>query len=92
MDDRWERIRKRLRHAGALVREFYIAPHRGVVARAKRDEDDLFMLLVFSEMMGVPNPASFYTLELQPLMMERFHEWHTRMGMERSPLDGFRCC
>jgi hypothetical protein len=92
MDDRWERIRKRLRHAGALVREFYIAPHRGVVARAKRDEDDLFMLLIFSEMMGVPNPASFYTLELQPLMMERFHEWHTRMGMERSPLEGFRCC
>jgi hypothetical protein len=92
MSDRWERIRKRLRHAGALVREFYIAPHRGVVARAKRDEDDLFMLLIFSEMMGVPNPASFYTLELQPLMMERFHEWHTRMGMERSPLEGFRCC
>jgi len=24
--------------------------------------------------------------------MERFHDWHTRMGMERSPLDHFRCC
>ncbi len=23
------------------------------------------MLLVFSEMMGVPNPAAYYTLELQ---------------------------
>jgi hypothetical protein len=92
MADRWKKLRKSLKHAGALLREFYIAPHRGVVARAKRDEDDLFMLLVFSEMMGVPNPASFYTLELQPVLMERFHDWHTRMGMERSPLDGFRCC
>jgi hypothetical protein len=87
-----DRIRKRLREFGSLVREFYIAPHRGVVARAKRDEDDLFMLLVFSEMMGVPNPASYYTLELQPILFERFHEWHIRMGMERSPLEGFRCC
>ena len=24
------------------------------------------MLLVFSEMMGIPNPATYYTLELQP--------------------------
>lgn len=71
---------------------FYTAPHRGAVARAKRDEDDLFMLLIFSEMLGAPNPASYYTLELQPILYERFHEWHKRMGMEKSPLEGFRCC
>ena len=62
------------------------------IARARRDENDLFMLFVFSELMGVPNPAAYYTLELQPLLLERFHEWHQRMGMEHSPLDGFRCC
>ncbi len=50
------------------------------------------MLLVFSEMMGVPNPASYYTLELLPILYDRFHEWHLRMGMEHSPLDNFRCC
>lgn len=71
---------------------YYNAPYRAAIARAQRDEDDLFMLLVFSEMMGIPNPASWYCLELQPLLMERFHDWHTRMGMERSPLDHFRCC
>jgi hypothetical protein len=75
-----------------LLREFYVAPYRGAVARAKQEEDDLFMLLVFSEMLGVPNPASYYTLELLPVLYDRFHEWHTRMGMERSPLHGFRCC
>ncbi|MDP2497189.1 MAG: cory-CC-star protein [Candidatus Palauibacterales bacterium] len=74
------------------LREFYVAPYRGAAARAKRDEDDLFMLLVFSQMMGVPNPASYYTLELLPVLYDRFHEWHTRMGMEESPLDHFRCC
>ena len=76
----------------AFLREFYAAPFRGAVARAKRQEDDLFMLLVFSEMVGIPNPASYYTLELQPLLYEDFHAWHKRMGMEHSPLEGFHCC
>jgi hypothetical protein len=75
-----------------FLREFYAAPFRGAIARAKRQEDDLFMLLVFSEMVGVPNPASYFTLELQPLLYEDFHEWHKRMGMDHSPLEGFRCC
>lgn len=78
--------------ARSLLAEFYAAPYRGTVARARRDQEDVFMLLVFSELMGIPNPAAYYTLELQPLLLERFHEWHTRMGMEHSPLDGFRCC
>lgn len=75
-----------------LLREFYEGRHRGALARERRDEDDLFMLLVFSEMMGVPNPASYYTLELLPILYDRFHEWHLRMGMDHSPLENFRCC
>jgi len=81
-----------LKTFGALLREFYVAPYRGAVARARREEEDLFMLLVFAEALGVPNPASYYTLELLPVLYERFHEWHRRMGMERSPFEGFRCC
>ena len=81
-----------MRTASTLLSEFYVSPYRGAVARARRDQDDLFMLLVYSDLMGVPNPASYYTLELQPILMERFHEWHTRMGIEHSPLDGLKCC
>lgn len=72
--------------------EYYNSPYRSTIARARRDEEDVFMLMVFSEMLGVPNPATYYTLELQPLLLERFHDWHKRMGMEHSPLDHFRCC
>jgi hypothetical protein len=85
-------IRAKVRIGLDLAAEFYTAPYRGAVAREKRDHDELFMLLVFSEAMGVPNPATYYTLELQPLLLDRFHEWHRRMGMEHSPLDDFRCC
>ncbi|MBA3989316.1 cory-CC-star protein [Aliidiomarina maris] len=78
--------------ANHFAEEAYNAPYRAAIARAKREQDDLFMLLVFSDLMGVPNPASYYTLELQPLLLERFHDWHMRMGMEKSPLDHFKCC
>lgn len=87
-----ERVRAWLRQARYFAEEFYFGRYRSTIARARRDEEDLFMLLVFSELMGVPNPATYYTLEVQPLLLERFHEWHLRMGMERSPLDHFRCC
>ncbi len=87
-----KQLKAKLRRASYYAEEAYNAPYRAAVARAKRDQDDVFMLLVFSEMMGVPNPASFYTLELQPLLVERFHDWHKRMGMPHSPLDNFKCC
>lgn len=83
--DKLDRVRE-------LIEEFYEGRHRGALAREKREQDDLFMLLVFSEMMGIPNPASYYTLELLPIVYDEFHAWHTRMGMEKSPLDNFRCC
>lgn len=84
--------RDRVARLRELVREFYEVRHRGALARERRQEDDLFMLLVFSEMMGIENPASYYTLELLPLLYDRFHDWHLRMGMDHSPLEHFRCC
>lgn len=80
---------KRIEHG---LREYYVTPHRRAMARAQRDEEDLFMLLVFAENLGVPNPAAYYTMELLPIVYDRFHEWHKRMGMERSPLDHISCC
>ena len=52
----------------------------------------MFMMLVFSESLGIPNPATYYTMELLPVVYDRFHDWHRRMGMERSPLDHMSCC
>ncbi|KGX87160.1 cory-CC-star protein [Pontibacillus litoralis] len=66
--------------------------HKQEVARELRDEEDLFFLLIYSDMLGIPNPAFYYTLELYPYIMEKFHDWHLRMGMEKSPLEGIRCC
>lgn len=75
-----------------FLNEFYESRHRGALAREQREEEDLFMLLVFSQAMGIPNPAAYYTLEMLPMLYDRFHDWHRRMGMEHSPLDHIRCC
>jgi hypothetical protein len=83
---------KKLKRIVEIYDQILKQPHRAEIARELRDEEDLFMLLCASEMLGIPNPAFYYTLELYPLMIERFHEWHIRMGMEKSPLEGLRCC
>ena len=76
----------KLKAFGAGLNEFYQAPYRAVFAKAQQQEDDLFMMLVASEALGIPNPASYYTLELLPLVYEDLHAWHTRMGMDKSCL------
>ncbi len=83
---------ERLRAFGRGLEQFYGSNYRATFARARRDEDDLFSMMVFGEALGVPNPAAYHTLELTPVLFERFHEWHRRMGMDRSPLDSVSCC
>jgi hypothetical protein len=53
---------------------------------------DLFMLLCYLELMGVPNPATYYLLDMYPLLLQEFHLWHRRMGIDRSPVGSLPCC
>ncbi|MCT2582183.1 cory-CC-star protein [Actinophytocola gossypii] len=76
----------------AGLREFYAGPYRRTFARARREEDDLFTVVVLGEALGVPDPAAYYTVELMPALYPEFHDWHRRMGMERSPLEHVGCC
>lgn len=82
---RWAAVRSGLE-------EFYAGPYRTTMRRARRDEDDLFMLVVLTEALGVPDPAAYWSAELLPATYEEFHAWHLRVGMERSPLDHVGCC
>jgi hypothetical protein len=76
----------------AGLREFYAGPYRRTFARARREEDDLFLLVVLAEALGVPDPAAYHSVELMPAVYPEFHAWHRRMGLERSPLEHVGCC
>jgi hypothetical protein len=89
---RLRRLREALRYARDVYEGVFMAPYRSAVYREYLRERDLFLLLSFSDLLGVPNPVQFYTLELYPEFLEHFHEWHLRMGMPHAPEGGFRCC
>ena len=88
----WRQVRHRAPEALAIYEELYAAPYRSQVLRDQRAERDLFFLAGCSDMLGLPNPVSFYTLELYPELLEQWHEWHRRLGMPNAPDGGFRCC
>jgi hypothetical protein len=54
--------------------------------------NDMFLLLCYMEVVGLPNPATLYLLPVYPYLLEQFHMWHKRMGMDRSPLGNLPCC
>lgn len=54
--------------------------------------NDYFLLLCYMEVVGLPNPAGFYLLEVYPHLLDQFHLWHRRMGMDRSPVGSLPCC
>lgn len=78
--------------AARLYQEIALVPYRREIARAHARQRDAFMAATISHAMGAPNPVEFYTLELLPYLMEDFHAWHQRAGLERAPEGGWRCC
>ena len=72
--------------------EFYAGPYRRTFARARQEEDDLFLLVVLADALGVPDPASYHSLEHLPAIYPEFHAWHRRIGLDRSPLEHVGCC
>jgi hypothetical protein len=76
----------------AGLSDFYAGPYRQTFARARREEDDLFCMVVLADALGVPDPAAHQSLELLPAVYPEFHAWHRRLGMERSPLEHVSCC
>ncbi len=88
----WRSVRKKLRAFREIYEAIYVAPYRSVIHKEYLQQRDLFLLMGFSDLLGIPNPVSFYTLELYPDLIDQFHDWHVRMGMPRAPDGGFRCC
>jgi hypothetical protein len=85
----WRHLRKNLEdvfHGMA-----YLGHERHLRGQAA-DLDDLFLLVAYLDLFGIPNPAVFYLLDLYPYLVGEFHLWHRRMGFDRSPLASFTCC
>jgi hypothetical protein len=69
-----------------------LSGHRRQIRSDAVELQDLFLLMCFMDLMGLPNPAALYLIDVHPYLAEEFHLWHRRMGMDRSPLATFSCC
>lgn len=59
------------------------------------DELDNFMLLCYADLLGLPIPTSYYTLEMLPYLTEELENWEKRI-LRRQSVVGDRwgdfCC
>jgi hypothetical protein len=69
-----------------------LAGHQRHVRAEAIELQDLFLVMCYMDLMGLPNPAALYLIDLHPYLVEEFHLWHRRMGLDRSPLATFSCC
>ncbi len=85
----WTELRRRL---GEILAGAAFAQYDRDQRQRAAELYDLFLLLCFMEATGLPNPATLYLLEIYPYLLEQFHQWHRRMGIDHSPLAGMPCC
>lgn len=92
----WRRNTRRLAQwmtgCSRAYTQFYGQSAAAYRARQRQQEEDFLRLLVMGQALGIADPAAFYCLELMPYLLEDYHAWHRRVGFERAPPDGFRCC
>ncbi len=80
------------RRVAEFLRGVALSPYERVLRQQTADLNDLFLLLCFMEATGLPNPATLYLFEIYPYLLEHFHQWHRRMGIEHSPIGSLPCC
>jgi len=86
---RWEELRQNARD---VLHGLFSLRYERELRNDAIDLNDLFLLMCYMEIVGLPNPVMLYLLELYPHLLGEFHLWHRRMGMDRSPLANFSCC
>jgi hypothetical protein len=51
----------------------------GIIRKEAFDMNDNMMLLLYGDLLGIPNPISYYSLELLPYLAEELEPWQRRM-------------
>jgi len=53
---------------------------KALLIKESHNEMDEFMLLCFGDLLGIPIPTSYYSLELLPLIADDLDGWHNRIS------------
>ncbi len=76
-------VKKRLRSLKEWIGLFLwgslLDKKMAMVRKEAHDKNDELMLLLFGDYLGIPNPLSYYMLELLPYIAEDLPAWLRRM-------------
>ena len=57
---------------------------RDLIEHTKNEEIDNFLLLTFGDILGLPIPLSYYSLELLPYLEDELEGWDLRMNSKKN--------
>jgi len=87
------KLKELIRDVTDFLEQSFRVFHGPRMQRAIGLEEDMFMLLCFSDLLGIPNPVSYYSLELLAVFHPKDLEaWIERMGRRKSLIDTCWCC
>ena len=72
----------------SIIQELYEGAFRSsgydIIRKEAIDTNDDLLLLLYGDLLGIPNPISYYTLELLPFLIEELEDWEIRMQNRKS--------
>lgn len=86
-----ERARTLWRRIDRLHTELFITKYRSALQREARLQEDAFLATLYLTAFGIDDPVAYHTLPVTGELVENFHAWHLRQGMEQFPDFGV-CC
>jgi hypothetical protein len=85
------RIRDGYRTVERLHTELFITKYRSALQREARLQEDAFLATLYLTAFGIDDPSAYHTLPVTGELVQGFHTWHQRQGMDEFPELGV-CC
>jgi hypothetical protein len=91
MDSLIARLKKRLQRSPKTIREILYGfttyeLHRDL-QKERGDIDNLFMLVIFGDLVGLPLLPPYYSMRLLPYIIPRINTWKRYLLKERDIID-----
>ncbi len=74
-----KKLKEFLKSLKEFLYGFFIESAVDLLEKEVYEQEDLYTLLLFSDLLGIPNPVSYYTLELLPYIAEDMENWEIRI-------------
>jgi hypothetical protein len=85
------RARSAYRTLERLHTELFITKYRSALQREARLQEDAFLATLYLSAFGIDDPSAYHTLPVTGELVQGFHAWHQRQGMDEFPEFGV-CC